>query len=270
MTEREPNRTTVSAADFSKAAVKKAVLKNVVSNPLAIVPAALGVVGVTAFAVGAALPSLLVYGLMAGLGVGGGVFALQYFARFDENAHKYLEGIRDIQRQLVAEMPRRLEDELRTAGSEKGIVQLQELESQFEDFQQLLERKFARNGMTLNRFLGTAEQVRAGALYKLQMVIDQLKAIESLPADLGKKRGQVEQNGEQARLIAERAQHRSEVLETIERLHTDVEKSLTRLSEISIHIASVGMGEDEEMNFESYLDELKALASQASTFHKEV
>ena len=55
----------------------------------------------------------------------------------------------------------------------------------------------------------------------------------------------------------------------IEHLHTDVEASLTRLSEISVRIANVGMGEDEEVKFESYLGELQALATQASTFHKE-
>ena len=269
MIKQEPNETDVTTADFSKEAVAKAVLKNVTSSPFVTVPAALGVVGVTAFFVGAALPPLLVYGLMAGLGVGGGLFALQYFARFDENAHTYLEKIRSVQRRLVAEMPKRLESDLKAAGSEKGLAQLKELEAQFEDFQQLLERKFSKNGMTLNRFLGTAEQVRAGALYKLQMVLDQMKAIESLPTDLGKVRGRVQQNGEQARLVAERAQHRKEVLETIERLYTDVEESLTRLSEISIRIASVGMGEGEGMKFESYLGELKALASQASTFNKE-
>lgn len=270
MAKEEPAGNALVAADFSKDAVSKAVLKAVASKWYVVLPAVIGVVGLTGLTAGAALPPILLYFLTGGAAVGGGAFLVNYFGRYDENAHNYLETIRSVQRQFVAEVPKRLRSDLKAADCEKGLRQLEELEAQFEDFQHLLGRKFSTNGMTMGRFLGTAEQVRAGALYKLQMVLDQLKAVESIPADLGKKnRGHNQQNGDQAHFIDQRAKHREEALAAVERLHTDVEQSLTSLSEISVRIAKVGMGEDEGMRFESYLDELQALATQASTFHKE-
>ena len=250
--------------DFSKEAVARAVLRAAVENPLVTWPTALGVIGTTA-----ALTGLAPWWAALLLLVGPGVLGTNYLFRYDTEAEKYLRTMRDLQRQVVAEMPGRLRSALKAAGSERGLQQLDELEKSFADFQQLLQRKFSTRGMTLGRFLGAAEQVRAGALYKLQMVLDQMQAVESIPADLDAKLKRETPDSEAARLIQERIDHRKEALTSIERLYTDVEASLTRLSEISVRIANVGMGEDEEAQFESYLAELQALASQTSALRKE-
>ncbi len=260
----EKGGTDLVALDFSKQAVAKAVLKAAAENPLVTWPAAIGVIGTTA-----ALTGLAPWWVALLLLVGPGVFGAKYFLRYDAEAESYLKAMRDLQRRVVGEMPARLRAALKEAGSERGLQQLDELENSFADFQQLLQRKFSTRGMTLGRFLGSAEQVRAGALYKLEMVLDQMKAVESIPDDLEAKLKRQPQNDEAARLIQERINHRKQALAAIEQLHTDVEASLTRLSEISVRIANVGMGEDEEVKFEAYLGELQALASQASTFHKE-
>jgi hypothetical protein len=252
------------AVDYSKEAVAKAVLRAAVENPLVTWPAALGVVGTTAV-----LAGLAPWWVALLLLVGPGIFGAKYFLRYDAEAESYLKAMRDLQRRVVAEMPARLRASLKEAGCDRGLQQLDELENSFADFQQLLQRKFSARGLTLGRFLGSAEQVRAGALYKLQMVLDQMKAVESIPADLEEKLKLQAQNDQAAHLIQERINHRREALRAIEQLHTDVEACLTRLSEISIRIANVGMGEDEDVKFEAYLGELQALAAQASTFHKE-
>lgn len=249
--------------DFSKKAVSKAVLKNAVENPLVTWPIVVGAVGTVAIlALGTS------WLLALPLGIAASVFSVKYFLRYDAEAANYLRTIRDLQQQFIAEIPAHLERDLKTADSERGLAQLRELEHSFADFHVLLERKFLRNGMTLGRFLGTAEQVRAGALYKLQMVLDLMKAVESIPADLESHVEGRDKQSDEVRLICERIHHREEALETMERLHVDVEESLTRLSEISIRIANVGI-EGKEVEFESYLVELQALASQASTFLKE-
>jgi hypothetical protein len=250
--------------DFSKQAVSKAVLRAAAENPLVTWPAAVGVIGTTA-----ALAGLAPWWLALLLLVGPGVLGAKYFMFYDGEAERYLKAMRDLQRRVVAEMPARLRVSLKEAGSERGLQQLDELEKSFADFQQLLQRKFSTRGMTLGRFLGTAEQVRTGALYKLQMVLDQMKAVESIPDDLEAKLKRRGQSDESARLIQERIDNRKAALAAIDHLHTDVEASLTRLSEISVRIANVGMGEEEEVKFESYLGELQALASQAPAFRKE-
>jgi hypothetical protein len=250
--------------DFSKEAVARAVLRAAVENPLVTWPTALGVIGTTA-----ALAGLAPWWAALLLLVGPGVLGTNYFFRYDTEAKKYLRAMHDLQRQVVAEIPGRLRAALKAAGSERGLQQLDELEKSFTDFQQLLQRKFTTQGMTLGRFLGAAEQVRAGALSKLQMVLDQMQAVDSIPGDLEAKLKREAPNSESARLIQERIDHRKEALAVIDRLHTDVEASLTRLSEISVRIANVGMGEDEEAQFEAYLGELQALAQQTSALHKE-
>ena len=255
------------AVDLSKSAIQKAVASRVAQNPALLYSAVIGALGLTA----GMLFSIPIVAIVGGVGVVGGVGwgIVDYYFRYDANADGYVEAMRSLQRKFVAEMPDRLRTQLTKAGAERGLQQLDELESSFTDFQELLGRKFSQNGMALNRLLGTAEQVRAGALYKLQMVLDQLKAIESIPKDLDRRLKSRETNGDQARLIQERSHHRQEALDTIDHLYTDVEESLTRLTEISVRIANVGIGEDEGASFESYLDELKTLAAQASTFHKE-
>ena len=250
--------------DFSKQAVARAVLRAAAENPLVTWPAALGVVGTTA-----ALTGLAPWWLALLLLVGPGVFGTKYYLFYDAEAERYLKAMRDLQRQTVAEMPARLRVSLKEAGSERGLEQLDELEKSFADFQQLLQRKFSTRGMTLGRFLGTAEQVRAAALYKLQIVLDQMKAVESIPDDLEEKLKRQGQSDKSARLMQEQINQRKAAVAAIDHLHTDVEACLTRLSEISVRIANVGMGEDEDVKFESYLGELQALASQTSAFHKE-
>jgi hypothetical protein len=250
--------------DFSKEAVARAVLRAAVENPLVTWPTALGVVGTTA-----ALAGLAPWWAALLLLLGPSVLGTNYFFRYNSQAEKYLKAMRDLQRQVLAEMPGRLRESLKAAGDQRGLQQLDELEKSFADFQQLLQRKFSARGMTLGRFLGAAEQVRAGALSKLQMVLDQMQAVDGIPADLDAKLKREAPNSESAKLIQERIDHRKQALAAIDRLHTDVEASLTRLSEISVRIATVGMGEDEDAQFESYLGELQALASQTSALRKE-
>ena len=89
--------------DFSKEAVSKAVLRGAVENPLVTLPSAAGAVGLVA-SVALGWPLWLAAPLL----VGPAVFVFNYFGRYDESAHKYLEAIRYAQRQFVAEMPARL------------------------------------------------------------------------------------------------------------------------------------------------------------------
>ena len=259
----EQKRNDLISLDFSKKALSKAVLRSAAENPLVTWPTVAGAVGTLAV-----LAISAPWFLILPLGIGISVFGINYFLRYDAEAASYLKAMRNLQQQFIAEIPAHLERNLKVANSERGLAQLKELEDSFADFQELLERKFSRNGMTLGRFLGTAEQVRAGALYKLQMVLDLMKAIESIPADLESHITSRDKQSDEVRLICERVRHREEALETMERLHINVEESLTRLSEISIRIANVGI-EGKEVEFESYLIELQTLASQASTFQKE-
>lgn len=68
----------------------------------------------------------------------------------------------------------------------------------------------------------------------------------------------------------ERLKHRQDALERIKTLHTDIEKSITQISEISARVADVGLSENSEASFEMYLGQLQELAKRAREFNIEV
>ena len=256
-------------ADFSKTAIQKRVLAETAQKPLVLYPTTIGIV---ALAAGMAFSAPLVIGGGAvGIVTGVAAWIVDYCFRYDENAASYIEGIRVAQQQYFAEWPARLRESLEAHGSKKGVRQLKELEDSFEDFRTLLASKFSQRGLALGRFLGVAEQVRAGALERLQMIVDHMKAIESIPADLESEvRKQKSAKGESAAHTVVRIGHRKQALATIEEFHADIEASLSHLSDISLRIAKIGAGEEKESEFETYLAEMRRLAEQATSFRKEV
>ena len=265
----EPSSESIAlpAVDFSKPAVEKAVLRRVGQSYLVTLPAALGAGGLVV-ALTAGLPVFL-YPALGVLALGAGTFVLNYFGRYDANASSYLEAVRESQRRFFADEPIRLRKALQAANCQRGLHQLDELEQSFNNFQILLQGKFSKNGMTLGRFLGTAEQVRAAALQKLQLVLDHMKAMESIPANLDHELKAYAPDSDTAHHIQERIDQRKQALVEIDKLHADIEASLTRISDISLRIAHVGMDEVEEGKFEAYLDELRGIAAQAQNFRKE-
>lgn len=254
--------------DVSTGAVQKAVVSNTLQHPISLFPLAIGVPAVAA----GWLFALPVVGVG---GAGAVLFALaaaviNYFIRYDVQAAGVLDRMRELQRRYVAEQPDRLRKSLAECDSNRGPGQLEELEQSYQDFIALLDRRFSHRGLSYNRFLAVTEQVRAAALAKLQMVVDNKKAIASIPEQgLTKQLARLPPKGEDARLIRERLDHRQAVLDTNNRLHTSVEETLTRISELTVQIAQIGNG-DSDVQFENYLEELQALALRASEFQKEV
>jgi DNA repair ATPase RecN len=153
-------------------------------------------------------------------------------------------------------------------GWTKGLNQLDELEKSFGDFQVLLKRRFSQKGLAYGRALGDVEQVKEGALKSLELVIDRLRAIESIPDNLAEDLSQYEDDSESFKFIKERIGHRKKTLQDIKESHIKVEKALTSISELSIEIANIGS--DEQDKFDMYLVELRKLASQTSQFGREV
>src|SRR3989344_4323388 len=254
--------------DVSTGAVQKAVVSNTLQHPLSLFPLAGGIPAAAAgwlFAlpvVGVGGAGAVLFALVAGI--------INYFIRYDVQAAGVLDQMRELQRRYVAQQPDRLRKTLAECGSNRGPGQLEELERSYQDFVALLDRRFSHQGLSYNRFLVVTEQVRAAALAKLQMVVDNKRAIASIPErELAQQLARLPSKGEDARLICERLNHRQAVLDTNDRLHHSVEETLTRISELTVQIAQIGNG-DSEVQFENYLGELQALASRAAGFLKEV
>src|SRR3989338_9099732 len=107
----EPTGTSLSTIDFSQEAVSKQVFKGVATSPLVVIPMAIGLVGLTAFLAGAALPPMLVYFLMGGGAVGGGWFALNLFGRRDALVARYLQQLNAATRDQSKVLAASLEEE---------------------------------------------------------------------------------------------------------------------------------------------------------------
>jgi hypothetical protein len=254
--------------DVSAGAVQKAVVSNTLQHYASLVPLFVGIPASAVLGLFFPVAGMVAGASMAFLGISAGV--VNYCFRYDAQAARHLDKIRELQRRYVAEQPDRLRKALAECCSNRGPEQLEELERSYQDFCELLERRFSHRGLSYNRFLAVTEQVRAAALAKLQMVVDNKKAIASIPErDLTKQLARLPRESEDARLIRERLDHRQAVLDLNDRLHTSVEETLTRISELTVQIAQIGNG-DGEVQFENYLGELQALAKRASGFQKEV
>ena len=111
------------AVDLSKSAIQKAVASRVAQNPALLYPAVIGALGVGAGMLFTS-PMVAIVGVVGVIGgVGWGI--VNYFFRYDANADGYVIAMRSLQRKFVAEMPDRLRIQLKAAGAERGLQQLE-------------------------------------------------------------------------------------------------------------------------------------------------
>lgn len=157
--------------------------------------------------------------------------------------------------------------QLEQIGEEQGIRQLDELQNSFRDFLELINRRFSDHGLSKGRFLGTVEQVRAGAITCLGAVCDYHLAIESIPDDLEHRVPDNETKAMRDNRL-ERVRHRKEAVETIQMLYHKVEEAVTHISKISMEVASMEISDTSDRQ-EMLLVELAELAEQTAHFKRE-
>lgn len=174
-------------ADFSPKAVARAVLKDTVTKPYVLYPAAVGILGGMAALL---LSPAAVFVIPAAIGgtIGAGAWAVNYLFRRDKMSRDYLERLHHKLASRAKETAAQLRQELGELGHQAGQEQLQRFASKFAACEDLLRRKLNPNEMTFGRYLGMNEQVFLAGLDNLREISEALRSVSTIDEGRARKR----------------------------------------------------------------------------------
>lgn len=254
---------------FSKKSIKKAVLKNSVQSPVAVYPAVLGVLGLVA--VGA-------FGLTAttiGIAAGGITFALggwlfEYLGHHQRYSLAYLKKMHQ-QMQIEGELKlAQIEKELKSIEANKAINQLNLFKSKFNNFKDILERKFSPEELTYARYLGIAEQVFLAGLDNLDSYYLSLKSVSTVKPDYLENRIQELSNQtdkSEIETLQKRLAIYQQQLANVAELQKQNEIALTELDNVTTKLANVQTKKGlADIDMDLAMEELGRMAQRAEQY----
>ncbi len=258
----------LSTNPFSQRSISKHVKTKATNNVVTLGSGAfaLGIVGITAAATG----GLPLWALLAAGGCGlvsVGSLTNDLTARKHSIVSRYLQEAKQFLAEKADRHAQSLLVRAEDSGNEKAIQQIQELETSFRDFRELVDGKLQDSGFAHARFIGSVEQAREEALSMIEEILDSLDAIESIPDDLGDRVDS--SNDRVSELRRERLGHKDRVYARIDELYAGVEHCLTKISELSIKIPRIGKGDNSDAVYQRSLRELESLGSLAQTINRE-
>ncbi len=259
--------------DFSRPAVKKAVLRSSVEHPSVVYPAALGIIGL--LGVGLLGGSMLLLGmLIGGAGIAGLSWINQYWLRNDYLSNQYVNRLlEDISRQQKAKISA-VRESLQKLGASDAYRQLQRLEEKYQTFHHLVDHKFNSGELIHARFNGVLEQVFLGTIDNLQKMAHLLKSNQAIDIDFIRKRLdtlQAQRTNSEAQREISTLQSRLDLYNDqnskIKSLLIDNEEAMTQM-DLTMHALSQAEGVEQQatINLESAINELQHLASRARKY----
>lgn len=144
-------------AHFSAEAVRSAVLAATLQHPTVVYPGAVAVLGGVGLWLAGGPIALGVAAV--GAGVAATSWIVNYLARKDVFAARYLQKAHEELLALRQNALRSLEKELKDNEYREALAQLQRFQQKMAAFEEVLGRKFAPGEITYGRFLGIADQV---------------------------------------------------------------------------------------------------------------
>ncbi len=269
-------------ADYTPAAVSRAVTRAGWKHPLTLYPVAIG--AGSAFAGWLfALPQL--YLVSIGGIIGGLSWAIAQMLIFrDRLGRRYLRGLRRRQKEYESAVKRHLRDQLqaarRTPGAaamaDQGVRQLQKIQEKLDNIIHLLDIKLSRGELTHARFQGAAEQVCLSALDNLSQVAGLLKSAASIdPVYIDQQLATLtaasalnadEQAAQEA--LLERLALRQTQFSKIKKRLAQNEQAMTEMEKISAGIAEwQTQGKFAGSGFEPAITRLQELARQMHRYN---
>ncbi len=246
--------------DFSKGAVSRAVLKEVVGSSPVIIPLALGAVGLAALLASTAISPVIIYAfLYGGTGFGVGMFALNFFGRRGVLVARYLQQLNAATRDQSKAMATYLTSEFDELHFARGKEQILLLQKHIATIKKLLEEKFTKGDASYEQFLGPAEQLVAQTLNVLKDAAAQLRANQTFDDDYGRKAPAKGGNGSADR----RRQLHEDGTKTFDELVERVETSITGLAELTHDVARIGT---DASSHDQIVERVKDIASRAKLY----
>lgn len=259
--------------DFSRSAVKKAVLRSSIEHPSVVYPAALGIVGLLGIGLLGGT-SLLLGMLIGGAGIAGLSWINQYWLRNDYLSNLYVNRLLDDISRQQKEKISAVKASLEKLHATDASRQLERLQEKYRTFHHLVDHKFRTGELTHARFNGVLEQVFLGTIDNLQKMSHLLKSNQAIDVDFIRQRldillaeiSDVEIKREISTLQS-RLDLYNDQNSKIKSLMIDNEEAMTQM-DLTMHALSEAGGIDQQatLDLESAIEELQHLATRARKY----
>ncbi|MGA1868449.1 MAG: hypothetical protein ACMUJM_07860 [bacterium] len=267
-----------TVADFSSAAVQKAILSETLQHPITLYPA------------GISLVSLLYMGLVSfnptsfAICFGSGLFSLgswvyNFFLRGKDFESKYIRNLQNALAQQTEKALRDLKSDLLDNECPEAAEQLDKLKEKFESLDELLREKLDEKELTFGRYHGIGQQVYFSGIDNLQDAAAALKSISAIdPARikklLKKLRSIKEPDGvtlKEMETLEERQKLRDDQLRKVKQLMIQNEAAMTQLDKTTIAIAEMDtMKGQSDVDMETAMTELAQITERAKDYSNSV
>ncbi|MGI0118871.1 hypothetical protein [Zooshikella sp. RANM57] len=259
--------------DLSKKAISKAVLKRSLQSPFLLYPTVVGVLS-TAAMLFFDFSTIALMGAITGFAGASLGWIYEYFIQENNHIIAFLGQIHESMVVKRNEMLKKLESELNSVDSKEGIRQLELFKKKFDNFQDILQKKFTSTELTFSRYLAIAEQVFLAGLDNLEGVALGLKSVSAMDTEsLHKKIVKLTEDGSAtAELERKTLQSRLDMYESqLQRMHDLLvtnEQALTQIDNVSTQLANIKTTSGRaKVDMDIAMQELQQVAERATDYN---
>ena len=256
-------RTTI----ISPEALRKKTLALTVQHPLAAYPSMIGAMaGVYSAAFGFSLLSTGI--LTAGLLVGVGGWAFEFFGKGDAYSLAILKKQREALQKQRRDENLRLEKELLAMDHTEATQQLKNLHAKFSSFENILAKKLQAQELSYNRYLSIAEQVYLNALDNLDHLATALQSISAIDVkDLRDRLANLPTSSAELPALETRWQLWIKQQERAKALLLENEFAMTQLDMVATKLADITTKSGQaQMDMDFAMSELRDLIEKSNRY----
>lgn len=266
-------------ADFSQEAIRRVVKSSTIQHWTTLYPIALGAAGGLAALL---ISPIFVFVALGGLGLGAGSWAINYFARGDALADKYIRRLREEMAMYRASLLENLREELAACREIKdaeeyahqGEEQFVQVKAKFEAFQEILSRKLDQSELTYARYLGTAEQVYLATLDNLRDIVNLLKSANAINMEyvarrlkeFGQQESPKQDDLDEIAALKKSGDLYEKQMGLVNKLLARNEEALTQIDMAVATLASMKITSEASVDMETAIKYLEELANRSRQF----
>lgn len=255
----------ITAADFSRGSLRKAIRRQVWTQGISTYPVAIGLGLGVSFSLFNS--TWLLAALSGSLGLAALAWAINFIGRKNVLSVRHLKELR---KRLKLEREQRLKAiarELKELDCTAGSDQMANLKAKYDTFVAVVDDKFNPSEITYGRYLGIAEQIYLAGIDNLQQVVIALKSTRSIDRDYVEQQlKHLDENGVENKdvdyqALRDRIQLLEDTASHVDALLVENEKAMTQLVQTGADLAKVRINPGEaKMEMDQAMTELSYLA----------
>jgi len=258
MTKKTSESASVTPVDFSRSALEREMLWNILRDWKFTTPVAVGLVGgLAVFVAGAPWFTPLVALL------GGGYFCKKFYMDQDDFINNYVTRQLEALRQATDAGTAQLRDELGRLECREGLKQLEALPKRVQSVEKVLNSKFPPSGYTYMRYAGATEQAKLTVLKQLRGIVSRLQSVEHIEGKSCNPRARGRDGSE---VSEAECTMRDEQMAAVKDLLAQNEQVLTELSQLGVELARIDTDSVSAPPVDAVIGQLVQLARQAHSY----